>query len=84
MTGKTRSKEKASMRRLAAVAAFCALAAIALAVGFFLVGRPGGPPRGIAAVPVPGFPSGLSLLLSDQDAGQVAAAAPGLAGLGLR
>ena len=74
------------MRRGAAVAAFGVLLAIALAAGFILAGWPGGPggpgapgPRGVAAVPVPGFPSGLSLLVSAEDAGQVAAAAPGLA-----
>lgn len=74
------------MRRGAAVAAFGVLVAIALAAGFVLAGRPAGPgapgapgPRGVAAVPVPGFPSGLSLLVSAEDAGQLAAAAPGLA-----
>ena len=71
------------MRRRAAVAAFCVLLAIAIAAGFALarwLGGPGTPePRRIAAVPVPGFPSGLSLLVSAEDAGHVAAAAPGLA-----
>ena len=71
------------MRRGAAVAAFGVLLATALAAAFGLAGWPGGPgtpgPRGVTAVPVPGFPSGLSLLVSAEDAGQVAAVASGLA-----
>jgi hypothetical protein len=71
------------MRRRAAVAVFCTLLAIAIVAGFALAGWLGGPGaperRGIAAVPVPGFPSGLSLLVSAEDAGHVAAVAPVLA-----
>jgi hypothetical protein len=67
-------KERFATRRLAAVAAALAVVATGCGPG----GRPVPPPRGFAAVPVPRFPSGLSLLLSAPDAGEITAAAPGL------